>query len=193
MYTTKTVPLLGLMLGALLSFGTAHASEVTGILSSPGLTSGAGHTSIGTLTGSVSSGESSVAIAQSSGVGRGGGGVLSGPLAVGFVHNTQSGSGSVGSVLGASTDVPNVSDAASPPVVVAVHTTRTNTSIVGARHKVLAVNTDAPSLSASDLRAGVASVPATSDWTTKWFWLPLLLVALAAVGYYGYKKYRVTY
>jgi hypothetical protein len=185
-------PVIGLIATILLlTCGTAYASEVTGSLSSGMVLSSGGSTVSGTLGGSTESGStvSGTVSGGSSGggsgsgsitgsvtggsTGGGGGGIVSEPLSAGSSNGIVAVATPSGSVLGASTDIPNYSSL-------------TDGSESGDQGQVALANESSPIN--QDGNPLVAAVGSAGIGILGWLWI-LLLLLLVATGIYAYRRY----
>ena len=173
--TTKIISTLALVL--MFAFGTsnAFASEVTGGLTSSGVSSPSDGTS-GTLSGTVSSPTSSGGGGSSSGGGGGGAGG-NGPISTLGAPQpaATSPTSPQGQVLGAATG-PESSGTGSTGGVVTTPDLTTDTLALGLNGEVTTQDSSAP-----------ATPGATGFVMETWMWLILLLLA-ALVGYYAYSR-----
>ena len=172
-------PVIGLIATILLlTCGTAYASEVTGSLSSGMVLSSGGSTVSGTLGGSTESGGGSGSGSITGSVtggstGGGGGGIVSEPLSAGSSNGIVAVATPSGSVLGASTDIPNYSSL-------------TDGSESGDQGQVALANESSPIN--QDGNPLVAAVGSAGIGILGWLWI-LLLLLLVATGIYAYRRY----
>ena len=176
------------VLSSSLYVSVASASEVTGSLSSAGVFSSQTGTT-GTLEGTVSS----PVVAVASAGGSGGGGPVSGPFAFGFQNSngnfnvpttngvstgsngtpTATGATNIpGSVLGASTDIPNS------------FVTETVASPEDQGSLAFANGTVSPTPNIA-----LAAATASGVGLGFWLWMLLLVLVLIGIGVYAYNRY----